>query len=1106
MLDPSSARIGAPALIAIGALLLAFAAGPASAEVERPGRHPEQLQRLSLPASTPESFDVVVRLGDADRTLRLRRHSMRDAEFRARAWLADGRTVEIAPADVATYRGTLAGRPEVEVVAHLTPEGLEGWVVPAQGPAWTIRPGSGEDRRKGDARHRIERVSGAAAWFVDGCPEGRPAPLDLSREVPPPASAQFTLGTTGQQRAQIAFDVDYQYYVLKGSSVSAGVAAVEAIMNQVDFFYARDVLITYKISDVIVRTSQFYFPTGGGDLLDQFRAEWNTNQTHIVRDLAHLMTDKDNIEFGGLAWVGVVCTASAYGWSLDSAGIVGHEVGHNWGAGHCHDVTPCNNMCGACLYVAPNTKQIISAHRDSRTCLDAVGAYATPVPPYAHPEDALLTRDELAASATRTFDVLANDHDGNLDPLSLDGFETPSQKGGPVTLSPGSGGDGRDELVYTASGEVFSGDDGFEYTVGDGTGLQAVGQVTLQVLAPSLAGYWKLDDGVGTTAADASGENRPGEVAGAATWAGGVHGGALSFDGVDDSVVVPPLNRPLHAATIATWLNRVGGQVPWAGIVFSRDGNTSAGLNFGNADELRYHWNGTASTYTWDSGLVVPDGQWVFVALVVEPHQATMHLHDGSAWQSAVHAVSHDPEEFDGEIQLGQDPAGGRWFAGLLDDVRLYDYALDATEIAALHELGGKAYAPQPRDGGKLLPSIGELAWSAGLGAQSHDLYFGTDYVAVRDATPASAEYRGNFTTTRFVPTGPLMDGVTYFWRVDEVQGGQAAVGDAWIFSLGAAAGHWKLDETTGTVAADSGAAFDGQYVGAPQLDQVSAQPILGSAVGFDGINDTVQIPALDLVSDRVTLSAWVRREGDQSPFSGILFSRAGSTTAGLNVGDGNELRYHWNDGNWDWDSGLVLPDAEWVFVALVVEPSRATIYLGQAGAVTASTHFANHGVEEFDGPLFFAQDPTGGRWFAGAMDDVRLYRHALSAADVEALYTSMGVAAGSVPDAAPGPPLRIERVSDDDLALTWASSCVESDDDYAVYEGTLGDWTTHLAATCSTGGATSWTLTPQSGSRYYLVVPRSVNREGAYGADAGGNPRRQSSAPCLPQFVSACN
>jgi len=1054
----------------------------------------ETVQRLDLPTAFPELFDVVVELDGEPRTLRLRRHSMRDPSFRVRRWSADGRTEEVAAPSPATYRGHVVGQPEAEVVADLDAAGLDAWVVAEDGSAWTIR-GTGE------AWHDVRKAASADAWFFDGCPErlllpaisGGPDPISSTPD-------RNTHGPTGQQLAQIAFDVDYQYYLLKGASVAASVAAVEAIMNQVDFFYARDVMITHTITDVLVRTSQFYFPTGGGDLLDRFRAEWNTNQTSVVRDLAHLMTDKNNIEFGGLAWVSVVCTDSAYGWSLDGANIVGHEIGHNWGAGHCHDVSPCNNMCGACFWIAPKTKEIILAHRDSRTCLDPTGPYPQPLPPYAHPDSAGLTRDELAAGATRTFDVLANDHDGNLDPLSIDGFQATSDQGGVVTLSPGSGGSGRDELVYTANGEVFPGDDRFEYTVGDGTGLQAVGAVTLHVSAPSLAGYWKLDDGGGTVAADDSGGERPGQVGGAAAWSTGVHGGALNFDGFDDFVSVQALNRELQSATITAWMMRGGPQDPWAGIVFSRDGNTVAGLNFVGADELRYHWNGTASSYNWDSGLIVPDRRWVFVALVVEPRQATIYLHDGVALLSAVNAVAHDPEEFDGEIRFGEDPAGGRLFAGALDDVRIYDHALDAAEIGALHDLGGKAYAPRPPDGGKMLPSVGELGWGAGLGAESHDVYFGTDYVAVRDATQASPEYRGNFTATTFLPPGPLVEGTYYFWRVDEVTGGQVATGDIWIFSVGPPAGHWKLDEVAGIVAAGEVAGLDGTYLGTPFLDQPSALPVLGRSVGFDGIADSVRVPALGLNTDRLTLSAWIRREGNQSPFSGILFSRAGSTTAGLNVGNANELRYHWNDGYWDWDSGLVLPDNEWAFVALVVEPSRATIYLGRGGVVSSATNPVNHGIEEFDGPLHFAQDPAGGRMFAGSLDDVRVYEHALSAADVDSLFTSMGVGAGS------GSSLSVDRLPGGDLELNWSPSCIGTDTDYAIYEGSLGEFGVHDPSTCSTAGATGWTVTPGLGSRYYLIVPASPNREGDYGADSAGNPRPQSASACLPQYLATCD
>jgi len=116
------------------------------------------------------------------------------------------------------------------------------------------------------------------------------------------------------------------------------------------------------------------------------------------------------------------------------------------------------------------------------------------------------------------------------------------------------------------------------------------------------------------------------------------------------------------------------------------------------------------------------------------------------------------------------------------------------------------------------------------------------------------------------------------------------------------------------------------------------------------------------------------------------------------------------------------------------------------------------------------------------------------------------------VPDGAqaPGPPLMVSMAgapsAPGDLALSWGSSCRSGDTDYAVYEGVLGDFTSHVPRLCSTGGATAATLTPASGNRYYLVVPLSPDGvEGSYGTTSAGQERPASAAACRPQAVGAC-
>ncbi len=76
------------------------------------------------------------------------------------------------------------------------------------------------------------------------------------------------------------------------------------------------------------------------------------------------------------------------------------------------------------------------------------------------------------------------------------------------------------------------------------------------------------------------------------------------------------------------------------------------------------------------------------------------------------------------------------------------------------------------------------LNWGAALAgnAASHDVYFGTSQSAVRNATRAAPEFKGNQTATSGVATG-LSSLLTYYWRIDEIDSlGNATKGTVWYF------------------------------------------------------------------------------------------------------------------------------------------------------------------------------------------------------------------------------------------------------------------------------------------------------------------------------------
>lgn len=95
-----------------------------------------------------------------------------------------------------------------------------------------------------------------------------------------------------------------------------------------------------------------------------------------------------------------------------------------------------------------------------------------------------------------------------------------------------------------------------------------------------------------------------------------------------------------------------------------------------------------------------------------------------------------------------------------------------------------KASVPIPFDGEDQVDIEIELAWIAGDGATSHDVYLGTDQAAVTNATRSTPMiFRGNKSNTTYKPNPELDGAITYYWRIDEVNADGTSKGDVWSFT-----------------------------------------------------------------------------------------------------------------------------------------------------------------------------------------------------------------------------------------------------------------------------------------------------------------------------------
>jgi len=182
-----------------------------------------------------------------------------------------------------------------------------------------------------------------------------------------------------------------------------------------------------------------------------------------------------------------------------------------------------------------------------------------------------------------------------------------------------------------------------------------------------------------------------------------------------------------------------------------------------------------------------------------------------------------------------------------------------------------------------------------------------------------------------------------------------------------------------------SGSGNDGTLTLGPTYSSAN-----GGSIVFDGVNDYVNISGSTTVS-QATFSVWLRRDGAQSSYAGILFSRS-SSVSGLNFySTSNTLGYHWNGeaGSYNFNSGLTPPNGAWCMVALSVTSATATFYLCQSSGITTATNTLAHASTTLDA-LNLGQDANGSRNTKGNIAQASIYNRALSAAEVSQNYNAL--------------------------------------------------------------------------------------------------------------------
>ena len=293
---------------------------------------------------------------------------------------------------------------------------------------------------------------------------------------------------------------------------------------------------------------------------------------------------------------------------------------------------------------------------------------------------------------------------------------------------------------------------------------------------------WALDEGSGTTAFDSSGNGNDGTFSGEPQWVDGHGGGgALEFDGVDDFVVYSFDQAQTFAAfSVAFWVKASSlGQPNYASPFTNYYPNTSGfqiDVNGGNPGEYRINPSGLIF------GTVTTD--WVHLAVSCEGTSAQLYYNGSPTATGNLNDLNFN------QFAIGVNRNRDNWFSGIIDDFRVYDYALTQEEIeqAMIGMPPELASDPSPANEATDVPRDVVLSWTPGEFAaptNGHKVYLGESFDDVNDATDATDGVAQS--ANSYAPPQRLDFGTTYYWRVDEVNAPPTShiefKGEVWSFT-----------------------------------------------------------------------------------------------------------------------------------------------------------------------------------------------------------------------------------------------------------------------------------------------------------------------------------
>ena len=647
-----------------------------------------------------------------------------------------------------------------------------------------------------------------------------------------------------------------------------------------------------------------------------------------------------------------------------------------------------------------------------------------------------------------------------------------------------------------------------------------------------LIGHWPLNETEGEEAVDFINgnngiwQNQDFDL----EWIEGRVGGAamLTDTGLDSYFLIETIDQLIDAEgmTIAMWIDpETQSSSGYNGIFMTRTINDRDGNSWGvayEADHLDTRVEGPGIDSA--AGSIVPEAGWYHVAMVWDGVEGTHTQYvNGEETNISTNAFSGQILETSGPWYIGYDDCCGniRDFDGAIDDIGVWNEPLEPEEIALLAggvsppDLGAAdldddglpntyeemfefldpnnaadAAKDQDEDG---LSNLGEFKADTDPTDTDTDGDSLTDGQEVNDlmSNPKLTDTDGDELTdgdeVNTHKTSPILSDSDNDGFLDNQEIADGTDPNDPLSPAPPEPGliaYWPLDETEGETATDTIGGYNGIWQNEGEnLEWVEGQ-VGGAARLTDGGGDSYfQIDSIARMVGvpAVTISAWIDPEVQSSSgYNGVFMTRTINAKTGNSWGiafEADHLDTRVNGPGID-SSEFIDTEEGWYHVTMVWNGGDGshTQYVNGVESATGSVFQGR--IAETSGPWYIGYDDCCGnnRDFDGVIDDVAIWDKALSAEEVEEVYTNglEGIGAGG----GAGFVLRFTDIAvnaDGSVTIKWSS---RQDHTYLVrYTADLSapvDSWIELDDGIESGGAeTSFTTGPfaDSPSEAYLVV-----------------------------------